>query len=75
MSESTPTGTVDTVQNNNGNRAKAAFIVGGTVVLFLVGAVAFQFLRPKVGAAQENRSLIRAAPTGEAVPRVRHWPA
>jgi foldase protein PrsA len=54
MSESTPTDTVDTVQNNNGSRAKAAFIVGGTLVLFLVGAVAFQFLRPKVGAAQEN---------------------
>ena len=54
MSESTQTGTVDTVQNNNTSRTKAAFIVGGTLVLFLVGAVAFQFLRPKVGAAQEN---------------------
>jgi foldase protein PrsA len=37
-----------------GTRAKAALIVGGTVILFLVGAVAFQFLRPKVGAAQET---------------------
>ena len=75
MSESTPTGTVDTVQNNNGNRAKAAFIVGGTVVLFLVGAVAFQFLRPKVGAAQENapdsgRSDGRSSATRPALARV-----
>ena len=75
MSESTPTGTVDTVQNNNGNRAKAAFIVGGTVVLFLVGAVAFQFLRPKVGAAQENapdsgRSDARSSASRPALARV-----
>jgi foldase protein PrsA len=59
MSESTPTGNVETTetilaQTTQGSRAKAGFIVGGTVALFLVGAVAFQFLRPKVGAAQEN---------------------
>ena len=59
MSESTPTGNVETTQTTLaqttlGSRAKAGFIVGGTVALFLVGAVAFQFLRPKVGAAQEN---------------------
>jgi len=61
MNESTPTGTVQagTVQANTaektiGKRAKAALIVGGTAILFVVGAVAFQFLRPKVGAAQEN---------------------
>jgi foldase protein PrsA len=75
MSESTPNGTVDTVQDNNGARTKAAFIVGGTVVLFLVGAVAFQFLRPKVGAAQENvldsgRSEARSASTRPALARV-----
>jgi foldase protein PrsA len=75
MSESTPTGTVDTVQNNKPSRTKAAFIVGGTVVLFLVGAVAFQFLRPKVGAAQENapestRTDGRASGTRPALARV-----
>ena len=54
MNESNPTDTLQTVQTTLGTRAKAAWIVGGTVLLFLVGAVAFQFLRPKVGAAQEN---------------------
>jgi foldase protein PrsA len=66
MSESTPTGIVqadtvqadtvleDTAEQTFGKRAKAALIVGGTAILFVVGAVAFQFLRPKVGAAQEN---------------------
>lgn len=54
MSESTPTGNTQDVQMPLGSRSKAALIVGGTVILFLVGAVAFQFLRPKVGAAQEN---------------------
>jgi foldase protein PrsA len=54
MSESTPTGNTQDVQMTLGSRSKAALIVGGTVILFLVGAVAFQFLRPKVGAAQEN---------------------
>ncbi len=75
MSESTPIGTVDTVQDNNPTRTKTAFIVGGTVVLFLAGAVAFQFLRPKVGAAQENapdsgRSEARSATTRPALARV-----
>ena len=75
MSESTPTDAVDTVQNNNASRTKAAFIVGGTLVLFLVGAVAFQFLRPKVGAAQENapdstRTDGRASGTRPALARV-----
>jgi foldase protein PrsA len=60
MSESTPAGTEQAVQTTIGTRAKAALIVGGTVILFLVGAVAFQFLRPKVGAAQET------TPPGEA---------
>ncbi len=54
MSDSTPTGNTQDVQMTLGSRSKAALIVGGTVILFLVGAVAFQFLRPKVGAAQEN---------------------
>jgi foldase protein PrsA len=60
MNESTPAGTEQAVQTTIGTRAKAALIVGGTVILFLVGAVAFQFLRPKVGAAQET------TPTSEA---------
>ncbi len=46
MNESTPAGTEQAVQTTIGTRAKAALIVGGTVILFLVGAVAFQFLRP-----------------------------
>lgn len=54
MSESNATDPVQTVPTPVGTRANAALIVGGTVLLFLVGAVAFQFLRPKVGAAQEN---------------------
>lgn len=54
MNESTPTGPVETVPATIGTRAKAALIVGGTMLLFMAGAVAFQFLRPKVGAAQEN---------------------
>jgi foldase protein PrsA len=54
MSEPTPTGNTQDVQMTLGSRSKTALIVGGTVILFLVGAVAFQFLRPKVGAAQEN---------------------
>ena len=52
----------DTVQTTFGTRAKAALIVGGTVILFVVGAVAFQFLRPKVGAAQENAPRNRFGP-------------
>ncbi len=70
MSESTQTGTVDTVQNNNTSRTKAAFIVGGTLVLFLVGAVAFQFLRPKVGPPRKMFPT-RLERTAGPAPRVR----
>jgi foldase protein PrsA len=40
--------------NPRGNRAKAAWIAAGTAIVVIVGAVAFQFLRPREGAAGEN---------------------
>ena len=40
--------------NSRGNRAKAAWIAAGTAIVVIVAAVAFQFLRPREGAAGEN---------------------
>jgi foldase protein PrsA len=51
MSESTPT---NVVQTKGGKKTKAAIIVAGTAIVLVVAAGAFQFLRPKVGAASEN---------------------
>jgi foldase protein PrsA len=51
MSDSTLT---STSKEPRGNRAKAAWIAAGTVVVVVVAAVAFQFLRPREGSAGEN---------------------
>jgi foldase protein PrsA len=40
--------------NSRSNRARAAWIAAGTAVVVVVAAVAFQFLRPREGAAGEN---------------------
>jgi foldase protein PrsA len=51
MSDST-----QTLASNNSRpkRAKAAWIAAGTAIVVIVGAVAFQFLRPREGSAGEN---------------------
>jgi foldase protein PrsA len=51
MSDSTPTLASD---NSRPKRAKAAWIAAGTAVVVIAGALAFQFLRPREGAAGEN---------------------
>jgi len=51
MSDSTPT---NVSNNSRPNRAKAAWIAAGTALVVIVAAVAFQFLRPREGAAGEN---------------------
>jgi foldase protein PrsA len=51
MSDSTPT---ILSKEPRGNRAKAAWIAAGTACVVIVAALAFQFLRPREGAAGEN---------------------
>ncbi len=51
MSDSTQT---NGSQNSRGTRAKAAWIAAGTAIVVVVAVVAFQFLRPREGAAGEN---------------------
>jgi foldase protein PrsA len=51
MSDSTQT---NASNNSRGNRARAAWIAAGTAFVVIVAAVAFQFLRPREGAAGEN---------------------
>jgi foldase protein PrsA len=51
MSVSTPT---SASKDPRGNRAKAVWIAAGTAIVVIVAAVAFQFLRPREGAAGEN---------------------
>ena len=47
--------TLPNVSNNSRpNRAKAAWIAAGTAIVVIASAVAFQFLRPREGAAGEN---------------------
>jgi foldase protein PrsA len=51
MSDSTQT---NASKDRRGNRAKVAWIAGGTALVVIVAALAFQFLRPREGAAGEN---------------------
>jgi foldase protein PrsA len=51
MSDSTPT---NASKDWRPNRTKTAWIAAGTAVVVIVAAVAFQFLRPREGAAGEN---------------------
>ncbi len=81
MNESTPVNPSHKsypVQNSGGKRKLATLIAAGTALIFLVAAVAFQFLKPKEGTAGENgtpaeasgRASVRGGTTRTALARV-----